>query len=332
MSTTKKHILFAVVAVAGAAIVVLTADVLLTLFAGVLLAIVLHGIAQWTAKRTRLPYGASLAILVVVLLGGAVASLAWFGPQLAAQANALAQQLPKAVHDLTARIHEQPLAQAITTPDKIAPETASYAATALRAVGTSFEVIGGLVVVFFVGVYGAANPRSYVGAALALSPADERPRVARALENIGETLRRWLLGRLVAMLFVGITSGIVFAVLDVPLALILAVFAGLLTFVEYVGAVASAIPPILLAFTRSPTDALSVAILFTVLHVIEGYVLTPLLAGATVRVPPALILAGQVLMAALVGPLGLTFSTPLLVVAVAGAAAWRKRPRSPATE
>lgn len=330
---TRKHILFGVLVVAGAAIVVLTADVLLTLFAGVLLAIVLHGIAHWIAKRTPLPYGATLALLVVVLLGGTGAALAWFGPQLAAEASALVQQLPKALHDLTARIHEQPLAQAITsTPEKLVPESKSYAATALRAVGTSVEIVGGLVVVFFVGVYGAANPRSYLDAALALSPLEDRPRVARALENIGETMRRWLLGRLVAMLFVGITSGIVFAILDVPLALILAVFAGLLTFVEYVGAVASAIPPILLAFTKSPTDALWVAILFTVLHVIEGYVLTPLLAGATVRVPPAVVLAGQVMMAALVGPLGLTFSTPLLVVAVAGAAAWRKRPCSPAAE
>lgn len=329
---TRKNILFAVLVVAGAAIVVLAPNVLLTLFAGLLFAIVLHGVATWFTKRTRLPYGVTLATLVVLLLGASVASTLWFGPQLAAETNALVEQLAKSVHELTARFHDQPLARELSAPKNLVPEAKSYTATALHALGTSVAVVSGLVVVFFVGVYGAANPRAYVDAALALSPLEERPRVARALDDVGKNLTRWLLGRLVAMLFVGVTSGIVFAVLDIPLALILAVFAGLLTFVEYVGAVVSAIPPILLAFTKSPADALWVAVLFTVLHVVEGYVLTPLLAGATARVPPALILAAQVLMAALVGPLGLTFSTPLLVVAVAAGAAWRRRPRTFATQ
>ncbi|NVL89235.1 hypothetical protein, partial [Escherichia coli] len=108
------------------------------------------------------PYGVSLATLVVLLLGASVASTLWFGPQLAAEANALGEQLAKSVHELTARFHDQPLARELSAPKNLAPEAKSYTATALRALGTSVAVVSGLVVVFFVGVYGAANPRAYV--------------------------------------------------------------------------------------------------------------------------------------------------------------------------
>jgi predicted PurR-regulated permease PerM len=118
---------------------------------------------------------------------------------------------------------------------------------------------------------------------------------------------------MVAMAFVGVTCAVAFALLDVPFAFTLGLFAGLLTFIEYVGAIISAVPPFLLAFTVSPATALAVLGVYTVVHVIEGYVLTPLLARIAVRFPPAITLAGQILMATLVGPLGLTFSTPVLV-------------------
>ncbi len=143
-------------------------------------------------------------------------------------------------------------------------------------------------------------------------PSGKKRVVRRIIDVTTGNLERWLLGRLVAMLFVGVTSGIAFVVLHVPLAFPLAVLAGLLTFVEYIGAFASAGPPILLALSQSPTRALWVAIVFAALHVVEGYVLTPLLAKTAVRFPPATTLASQAILSALLGPLGLTFATPLM--------------------
>ncbi len=132
------------------------------------------------------------------------------------------------------------------------------------------------------------------------------------------------------MLFVGISCAVAFLLLGVPLAIPLAVLAGLLTFVEYLGAIASAVPAMLLAFTNGPLRALWVGLVFTGLHLIEGYLLTPLLARNTVRLPPAVTLVGQALLGALVGSVGLTFSTPLLVVAVSAGKEWRKRGASDA--
>ncbi len=311
------------IAAAVLAFVVLTAKVLLVLFAGVLLALVFRGAADWLSRRLHVRYGIMVAAVVVAFVASVAIGGAVLAPAIGDQLAQLKQDLPRAFHEVQERVRHLPVVEQSAGAKDLGPEAKNVAAGAIAALGTSIEVLGGLAVVFFVGVYGAAQPGVYVRAALTAVPKEHRPRVRRALEDAGSSLTRWLFGRLVAMLFVGLTCCIGFALLKVPLATTLGVLAGLLTFVEYVGAVASGVPPALLAFTKSPALALAVVVLFTVLHVIEGYVLTPLLARASVRIPPAFALAGQVLLAALVGPLGLTFATPLLVVIASAVRAWR---------
>jgi predicted PurR-regulated permease PerM len=317
----------ALAVVALGAIFVLGLRVLLVLFAGVLLALVLAAAADFVARHTRAPRWAALALVVVTLLALVVVALVSAVPAIAAQVSELARELPTAIHALRARLVHLSLVAAPAAPNANGgPDANVLASSALTAVTTSVEVVGGLVVIFFVGVYGAAQPRAYLDVAVGIAPEAHKERLHHALRNASHDLTRWLLGRLVAMLFVGVTSTIAFVVLGVPLALTLGLLAGLLTFVEYIGAIASAIPPALLAFTKSPTLAVAVLGIFTVLHVIEGYVLTPLLARATVRIPPAFALAGQLVAAAIVGPLGLTFATPLLVVIASAVRAWRGGP------
>lgn len=304
-----------------AALVVLAAKAVLVLFGGCLLALVLHALASGLARRTSTPYGRCVAALVFAIIVGAVAMLVLAGPRLFDQLVELVNRLPGAIHDVLTRFRHAPIGRIIapTTP-RGGADAQAVAASAFVALDTTLEVLGGLAVVFFVGVYGAARPSDYVRVVLAVTPKHLRRRVLRALHRVANNLTRWLLGRLVSMLFVGVTCAIAFSLLHVPLALSLAVLAGLLTFVEYIGAIVSAIPPLVLSFTRSPTDALSVLIVYSVLHLIEGYVLTPLLARATVRFPPALTLAGQIVLGTLLGPLGLTFSTPLLILFISAAA------------
>jgi predicted PurR-regulated permease PerM len=92
--------------------------------------------------------------------------------------------------------------------------------------------------------------------------------------------------------------------------------AGLFTFVEYLGAVVSAIPAVLIALAHEPRSAIWVVVVFTVAHVIEGYLLTPFITRGTVRFPPAFTLAVQVLLGALFGVAGLTFATAVAVIVV----------------
>lgn len=314
MRTDRAQLSRALVALVVLALVALTARVLLVLFAGLLFAVVLRTLARKAAHVTHVPLGIPLVLLVTAVLGGFAGLIVVFAPRVVDELRKVPQVLPAALEHLTRALHLGGVAEPSTAkgtsplaPDKL------FSGAVLTA-NVSLEIVAGLVVIFFVGVYGAAEPRSYTRTALALVPEAERSRVEHALDQAASQLGSWLLGRLVAMAFVAVSCAVAFSLLGLPLALPLALLAGLFTFVEYVGAIASAIPAILFGLTVGVATALWVGVVFTALHVIEGYVLTPLLAKSTVRIPPAYGLASQVVLSALVGPLGLTFSTPLLVV------------------
>lgn len=325
-------VLFTVTLLAAAAVTVLTVRIVLAVFAGVLFAIVLRAVASFAAKHTRLPYAAALTTLILLLLGSTVTGVVLLAPRVGEEFTKLRDAVPSALHSAASSLgygdYVDQLVGKIGKPG--AADLGKLMAGVKVTVGTAFELLAGGIICFFVAIYGAADPKAYERAVIALVPA-RRHAVARAIMNEASVqLERWLLGRLVAMLFVGVACTIAFLLLHVPLAVPLAALAGLLTFVEYFGAIASALPAMLLAFTNGPLSALWVGLVFTGLHVIEGYVLTPLLARNSVRLPPAATLVGQAVFGALVGTIGLTFSTPLLVVAVVAGKEWRKREPKPA--
>ncbi len=304
----------------AALVLVVEGRVLMLLLAGGLFALFLRAASAWIAKVTRAPYLVALAAIAVVLVASSVLGAWYLGAGVLDQAHALQAEVPKAWQKAVDLVRHKPELQQVIGPmgggaAPKAPEPGAVAMGAAGAIGGVTEALGALVVVFFLGLYGAAQPRAYTAIVLKLVPIRLRDRTSLVLAEIGQELTRWLLGRLVAMLFVGVIVAIGLLALRVPMALPLAGLAGLLTFVEYVGAVASAIPPALLAFTRGPGAVLGVLALFTVAHVLEGYVLTPFLARTTVRFPPAYTLAGQVVLGAVFGIAGLTFATPTLVIA-----------------
>jgi putative permease len=83
-----------------------------------------------------------------------------------------------------------------------------------------------------------------------------------------------------------------------------------------VGAIASALPAVLLAFTKSSDMAMSVVLVYLIAHIVEGYIIVPLIQHRLVYLPPAMILATQFLMEVFAGTVGVTFATPLMVVAM----------------
>lgn len=323
-------VLAALAAVLCVGVVIATAKALVVLFGGALFAVALHAVSAALARVLRLPYLLCFAAVVCALLATGITMTVVAGPSLLAQLGELVRILPDALHHASTTLRHSPVSRVIDAPAAISTSGATWLSRAVTAVGTSLEVLGGLAVIFFVGVYGAAQPSEYTRALLAVVPARHRASALRAARAVDHDLGRWLLGRFVAMAFVGVSCAIAFTLLHLPLAMTLAVVAGVFTFVPYVGAILSGIPPTLLAFTHDTTSAVIVLLVFTGLHFVEGYILSPLLARVTVHFPPALTLAGQIVLASLLGPVGLVFSTPLLVVAVSTLQTLRARsPRMP---
>ena len=91
-----------------------------------------------------------------------------------------------------------------------------------------------------------------------------------------------------------------------------AVLTALFSVVPYFGAIASGIPPVLFALTDSPGKALAVIIVYTLVQQFEGNVTIPLVMSRTVKLHPAVIAVGVVVVGQLFGFVGLIVAVPIL--------------------
>jgi predicted PurR-regulated permease PerM len=102
----------------------------------------------------------------------------------------------------------------------------------------------------------------------------------------------------------------------VPLAVPLAILAGLLSFGPNVGPILSAVPGVLVGFAVEPRVALWALLVYAGVQALESYVLEPIVEQKVVSLPPALLLSFQMLMGLSSGIIGLFMATPLLVTLV----------------
>jgi predicted PurR-regulated permease PerM len=100
--------------------------------------------------------------------------------------------------------------------------------------------------------------------------------------------------------------------LRIPGAFVLAVLAGLLEFVPIFGPFIAAAPAVAVALIVSPLTALWVALLYIVVQQLESNLISPLVMKGAVKLPPAITLLFQLLMAILFGFIGLLVAVPML--------------------
>ncbi|MBA3545309.1 MAG: AI-2E family transporter, partial [Nannocystis sp.] len=129
-------------------------------------------------------------------------------------------------------------------------------------------------------------------------------------------LQRFLLGRLVSMIPIGVATAVGLAVLGVPLATPLGILAGLLTFVPYAGPILAGVPIALVALVAGPSLLVSALLYYIAIQAVEGFVITPLVQARVVSLPPLLTLLAEVVMGLLFGVIGVIVSVPLAALLV----------------
>ena len=161
-------------------------------------------------------------------------------------------------------------------------------------------------------VFLVARPYPVIDGFVALFPAGRRAEVRRVLGGVYDAVRRWLLGQLVAMTFIGVLSTLALALLGVPFAVLLGLFSGLISFVPFVGAVVSVIPPVLLALASDPILALWVILAYTAIQQLESQIIQPVVMSRAVALHPAVVLFAVLVMGTLFGVVGFVLAVPLV--------------------
>lgn len=173
---------------------------------------------------------------------------------------------------------------------------------------------GSVAATLILGVFMALDPESLISGTLKFVPQDHREEARRLLGAVGRGLRGWIVGTVLAMLFVATGAGLGLWLLGVPLPITFGLLAGLLNVVPYVGSIVGALLPALLALTISPVKALLVVVFFIVLNQIDGYVIQPLVMGREVRLHPVVVLLSFLFFGQLLGTVGLLLAVPATVL------------------
>lgn len=147
---------------------------------------------------------------------------------------------------------------------------------------------------------------------LILSPKKYEDQIKTIFERAQRKVTGWFGARILACLFVGLASYIVFYIFGVKYALILALIAGIFNFIPYIGPVVTGILLLIfIAVSDSLMTGFYVLIAFTVIQSVEGGLLTPLLMKKMVDVPPILVLISLFIGARFFGVLGMIFAIPM---------------------
>ena len=294
------------------------ANVLLLAFAGVLLAVVLHGVASRVTKHTPLSTRWGLPVAGLLILG-VLALVGWLiGPNVAAQMQQLSQQVPQMIDQIRQYAWGDYLLQQVPQSDaRLIEMITSQSEVFKRVTGvlsTVLNVLGTIVLILFVGIYLSVKPGWYRDGVAALVPQGRRARVREVFDTAGRALWKWLIGTLISMTIIGTMTTVGLLILGMPMALALGVIVALMEFVPYLGPFLAMVPAVLVGLMQSPTMGLYVALLYLGLQQIESNIVYPLVQQHEVSLPPALTVLAVVTFGVLFGIGGVFLATPLLVV------------------
>lgn len=178
-------------------------------------------------------------------------------------------------------------------------------------VGAFIQLFGTLLIA----VYLLADIGRFRAILVGLGPTRFRDDMESLWWHLEHSLSRYLVGLLVSITAQGAAAATALLFLNVPFALLLGLWTAATAILPYIGAWLAAIPAVLLALTVSPTAAALTAVVFVVINVVEGNLLTPRIQGDAVRVHPVLVFLAVIAGSEIGGLVGAALAVPALAVA-----------------
>ena len=296
-----------------------TLGILLLLFLCVLIAIGLRSASNWITTHTPLPHVIALPLTVIVIAALIVGMVLLVGSRLATEFSALGNTLEDALKKLEEQLRQYPWGKEFV---QRMPTTAEVGQQILngdidlftRVTGifsTTLSFLSSVVIIVFVSLFLAAQPNVYRDNFLRLIPLTKRDRIRQTLNEVGDTLEKWLLTRFISVLVIGVLTVVGLTVINIPLAFSLAIIAALAGFIPTFGPILAIVPALLVAFIAMPEQLLIVFLLYIGIQLIENYLITPVLQNRMLYLPPVFTIAAQLLFGVIAGSMGLVLAAPL---------------------
>ncbi|PIR95990.1 MAG: hypothetical protein COT92_03480 [Candidatus Doudnabacteria bacterium CG10_big_fil_rev_8_21_14_0_10_42_18] len=144
-----------------------------------------------------------------------------------------------------------------------------------------------------------------------LLPPQHQKFTSNLIDKIQKKMGLWILGQLILSFTIFVVTFIGLKLLGVQYALFLALLAGVLEIIPYLGPILSAVPASLFAFIQSPPLAVAVIVLYIIIQQTENYLLVPKVMEKTVGMSPLVVLVALLVGFQLAGIIGFLIAVPL---------------------
>jgi predicted PurR-regulated permease PerM len=252
---------------------------------------------------------------VLVLLVGAVIGLGFLViPALGMQVGSLIDAAPAMQMRLAGFLARfPPLArQAQTvrdaTPDRYLEPVGRYALDYAQA-AVEIVVLGLTTVVL--AFYMIADRERVTGFFFALIPRRYHLRLARILLQLETVVGGYVRGQALTSLFIGLFVFVLLAVLRVPNALALAIFAAFTDLIPFIGGVLAITPAVLSALSRGVGVAVVVLVAIALYQEFESRVIVPRVYGLTMRLSSVAVMVALLVGGKLLGIVGAFLALPI---------------------
>jgi predicted PurR-regulated permease PerM len=298
----------------------------LVVFAFVIALLVTALLQPTVARLTRRGVPRGLATALTAISGFVVIGLmGWFVTwQVMENIDTLSTQIQSGIDDLRDWLLKSPFHVtdkqinqiAKNLREAIGANADQITSAGLEGVQVIIETLTSILLVFFSTLFLLYDGRRIWEWFLKLVPAAARPAIAGAGPRAWRTLTAYVRGTVLVALIDAIFIGIGIYCLDVPMAVPLAVFIFLFSFIPLVGAVASGALAVIVALvTQGVFTAVMTLIVVLAVQQIEGHVLQPFILGRAVRVHPLAVVLTVAAGGMVAGIGGAVVAVPLVAVA-----------------
>jgi len=190
--------------------------------------------------------------------------------------------------------------------------------SASAIVSKTLNIFGGLfsvVIVIVVSFYLAVQKNGIQNLLKGVTPKEHETYVLALWERAQKKMGHWLQGQLFLAIVVGVLVYLGLSLLNIRFALLLAIIAGILELVPYIGPVLSAVPAVILALFQGPfLLVVWVIVLYIVIQQLENYLLVPLIMKKAVGLNPVVVIIALLIGGKLLGIIGILLAVPAAAV------------------
>ncbi len=300
--------------VAAFALVAFLSQSLMVIFGGIVFGSLIDGGARLVARVIPIPRTWCVGIVLLAAALFFVWMTHFAGNQITTQATQLPATIEKQGRELLLWLDHHGIDLRIGDWRNLLHEGLSGIGQVTAALGGLIGAVTTVFLIVVLGIYFALEPRLYRRGVAWVLPQDRRRHFEKTTRMMGHALRRLLFGRVIGMVIEGVFTWAMLQGYGVPMAALLGLITGLLAFMPNIGAPISGMLMILVGFSGGMQMGFYTIGVYVMIHLIDGYVIVPVIARKTVDLPPALVLAAQLIMGVLFGVIGLILADPLVAM------------------